>query len=634
MQIWGVLRPNVTGGRADISTNNRPTMATSQAGTSKTGDAQTVRPAVVAKSAAVRRPDTRPVGVSAGVVANLSRAVNVAPTVRTDKAVVYSPGFAESGANPMADLRAAINRSTAPGVIPGTVARVRSTNPSGVAQINTGQVGSGSARSDVSAGAKPVPGVKIDKGFTLIAPEVGNRVGKVSPGVLTDFSPVAPYIGPAVKSDLPVAYTPGLVKALPHGSARPVLDWVAGGVVSDRTRPAPQPVAQPVATATPSRPAPTPGGQEVWAAVITPGEVPVNNEIGICLPDAAESWKLKAEQKLSGANTPLERNWKRTQAYAELYQSDPEAFKWAGLAALASNLVGFGMKTATLAKAFPWAREGFEALSNGNQGVYDDIFWQHLAFQEGGAKEMIRLHEAGSLAEDDLRMWLKIDEGIKTGNQELVWEAARDQLVQEQTLLQTVVYDPAYEQFTTLSPGIWSPVPGDDVTFREYLPGGNIAQFDERFDWIGSSMLPAYREFEASGGLKRLLADKGHEPDKPWKTPFVDALPSPPTSNPPVSSPPFGESGGVTPAPAPTAPPVPSVGGFGPEDPKDYLSTKPDHGSAGKPSGDSGKPVDQQPTSTPISVPGADPGTTGGNPPPNVEAPKKAITVPGGGFMR
>src|SRR5688572_32934088 len=41
---------------------------------------------------------------------------------------------------------------------------------------------------------------------------------------------------------------------------------------------------------------------------------------------------------------PIERNRLITGAYGDMYQSDPEAMKWSGMAAYASDLVGQGMQ--------------------------------------------------------------------------------------------------------------------------------------------------------------------------------------------------------------------------------------------------------------------------------------------------
>jgi hypothetical protein len=41
-----------------------------------------------------------------------------------------------------------------------------------------------------------------------------------------------------------------------------------------------------------------------------------------------------------------------------------------------------------------------------------------------------------------------------------------------------------------------SPIPRDSVTFQDAVPGGDIGDFDDRWDWITGSMLPAWQEAE------------------------------------------------------------------------------------------------------------------------------------------
>ena len=129
-----------------------------------------------------------------------------------------------------------------------------------------------------------------------------------------------------------------------------------------------------------------------------------------------EEWQQEAQQLLGGATDPIERNKKITAAYAQMYLDNPNLFLWAGLAAFASNDVGYGLRKAwrgSIAAAlafgvlgkgpalwcfgYPDPEEVYTMLAEGNKAVFDDLYWQHLAYKKGGLAEIEALHSKGQL---------------------------------------------------------------------------------------------------------------------------------------------------------------------------------------------------------------------------------------------
>jgi hypothetical protein len=206
----------------------------------------------------------------------------------------------------------------------------------------------------------------------------------------------------------------------------------------------------------------------------------------------------------------LEMNRRITAAYAEMYLRDPSKFVWAGMAAFASCDVGKGMSQARALRdeagnpliaigavltGAPTGTELATALGKGNLGVYADIYWQHLAYAQGGIKEMRDLKDRGELLVEQLNAWELIEQGK-------VWEGNRQLLIYEQSVtLQKGVYDQHSKAFKNMS---WladyapwmlkSPIPGHDVAFTECVPGGNLGAFDDRWKWIDTSMLPSWKK--------------------------------------------------------------------------------------------------------------------------------------------
>ncbi|MGE0401174.1 MAG: hypothetical protein AB7T06_30980 [Kofleriaceae bacterium] len=239
---------------------------------------------------------------------------------------------------------------------------------------------------------------------------------------------------------------------------------------------------------------------------------------------------------------PRQRNTRITGAYADMYMSDTDTMKWAGMAAYASDLVGVGIAGTQAAGAIPLLPEGMDTagidnaelqrlLAVGNAGVYDDLMWQHMAMQEGGIEQMRLAHEAGEIPDEQIAGWETIaagraalDEARASGDERAieaannqVW-AGNNQLLQyeQQVFLQNLVYDDspaARELFSRITPGMISPVPGgtsfinhNDANGGPTGSGADVGDVDQRWSWIRDTMAPEYRARE-EGDHDSMLRD-------------------------------------------------------------------------------------------------------------------------------
>lgn len=230
---------------------------------------------------------------------------------------------------------------------------------------------------------------------------------------------------------------------------------------------------------------------------------------------SAEEYQKQAQDQIAKAGPDmLARNKAITQAYADMYKSDPSTYKWAGMAAFASCEVGKGMKEAQDAES-GWksyagkftgvdAKKLEKALQTGNNAVYNDIYWEHLAYQSCGIAELEKAYNEGKINDKVITAWRKIDAGKTAGDPAAIWDGNGKLLEYEQrTVLQDAVYDQDRAIWKNIStaPVKWyqkieSPIPGDKQSFQKYVDGGDIGNFDDRWKWISKSMLPAWQKLD------------------------------------------------------------------------------------------------------------------------------------------
>jgi hypothetical protein len=208
--------------------------------------------------------------------------------------------------------------------------------------------------------------------------------------------------------------------------------------------------------------------------------------------DISLAWKEKARNMLLNFSDEEVINQPITCLYAKVYMQNSEKFKWAGLATLVSAKVGESQDD------FHWGVGAWlkEDVFKGNRAVFEDLLWQHLAFQERGIGEMERLYCANAISQEVLDAWQKINEGdVWQGNLELLYHEQKE-------ILQPLLYDNHKKMWWTVDSWMGivakmgnmlvSPVPGHSESF----PGNNIANFQERWKWIAESIIPAWKAFE------------------------------------------------------------------------------------------------------------------------------------------
>lgn len=221
-----------------------------------------------------------------------------------------------------------------------------------------------------------------------------------------------------------------------------------------------------------------------------------------------EKWKSKAESFVPDyEDDPVIPNESITCSYVEVYNQNPEKFKWAGLAAIVSGIIGNSYKDDIILRNV----SGLEfptAIRNGNKAVYDDLLWQHLAYQEKGIEEIERIYCYGltnnveTIPLSVYRAWLKIDQDDENN----VWQGNLDLLKHEQKeILQDIIYEPF--------PIIWdwleafgyveSPVPEHDEKF----PDSDIEIFDQRWKWLTESIIPKWRTYETNTNNNEALKE-------------------------------------------------------------------------------------------------------------------------------
>jgi hypothetical protein len=216
-----------------------------------------------------------------------------------------------------------------------------------------------------------------------------------------------------------------------------------------------------------------------------------------------QTWQQTATDKIKGLigeKCPGPRNSLITAAYAEMYLgTDGRIYKWSGLAAFASAIVGFGITQPASLSTVPDEQKTFQMLlAKGNLAVFTDLYWQHLAYRSGGLAALEKAAKEGDLVPELLEGWRKIDQGKRENKEDITWEGNAVLLRYEQEkILQPLIYDNNVELWGKLKL-ILSAAPNDRVDFKTFLPQGQIAKFEDRWKWISESMLPAWRKAEST----------------------------------------------------------------------------------------------------------------------------------------
>jgi len=257
--------------------------------------------------------------------------------------------------------------------------------------------------------------------------------------------------------------------------------------------------------------------------------------IGLNMTLGRSLQNMKVELSL---NTSHSRNRQITRDYATLYLRNPRLFKWAGMAAFVSNQVGLIlMQDNTAFEQFaqhvpraltvPNLRDLKIALARGNQDIYQDLYWQHVEFLNGGISAIRVAANQGRINQLQLDGWEKIHLGDVTYNGDLIWEGNKLLLENEQKVVLQPIFDEyaseideldtfGYQlhhapgrraaQLTGLVPGTKPAIPRTPF-FRDAVPGGKLSNSSDRWNWIENSMLPAFEMFEGTSSMRTQIGE-------------------------------------------------------------------------------------------------------------------------------
>ena len=203
--------------------------------------------------------------------------------------------------------------------------------------------------------------------------------------------------------------------------------------------------------------------------------------------------------------------------YQSVFEKNPDLL-WAGMAKLAGRAVwtgcediqkyGFGISFWKMALRL--ANEIERQLLQMNLEVFMDMAWQHEAFLTKGYAELEARYQAGELRKENLEAWYYIAGGIESDIQSAV------NLGNEMLLLcvSMQILDRGYRVLSGLNMGkimgamSKSPVPGGR-SFSQAVPGGNLCDFNDRWKWISTEMIPNWLKMDSKDRLKEVQRPLG-----------------------------------------------------------------------------------------------------------------------------
>lgn len=257
--------------------------------------------------------------------------------------------------------------------------------------------------------------------------------------------------------------------------------------------------------------------------------------------------QLRVDPDAFAAMDPVIRNKLITRFYAGEYLGDPDSLKWAGMAAYGSQTVGEAMMESRLLDDVPVvpgllgaprgeALEGI--LADGNAGLFQQIGWQHVAFEQGGMEALQDAFIDGDLPVDQLIAWQQIadakavrvraeesgDADALRRAEEMTWAGNGALLSFEQNqFLQGRVYEGHDEEFRWLTDHapLRSPIPGG-ASFQGASDGESLADREARWRWVGGVMTDEWRRRDGAQrddvladmeGLMKIPLPEGGAPD-------------------------------------------------------------------------------------------------------------------------
>lgn len=260
---------------------------------------------------------------------------------------------------------------------------------------------------------------------------------------------------------------------------------------------------------------------------------------------SVEEWKAHAQSLLARQPCVFVRNAQISALYAALYLHQPQLFKWAGLAAIASRHIRVALWP------LRWGASGEEidlprvvgrwqalrladadVVRRTNNDIFDDIFWAHLVYdgRASGLSELERLVD-GTAYHPIAAVFKRLDEGRRLlsgapGAGDVVWDANLRILEHEQRTKVQPNFDRlscAYARVFSFGAtagldadglrrlsAVLTSFYGYSLRRRIWPPGRSgpplLTSFDDRWAWIEGSIVPRFRRHEGMGdGFRRTL---------------------------------------------------------------------------------------------------------------------------------
>jgi hypothetical protein len=281
-------------------------------------------------------------------------------------------------------------------------------------------------------------------------------------------------------------------------------------------------------------------------------------------PSTIAGWKALAEGLLVDECCAVHRNQQISSYYAWAYMVQPSAFKWAGMAAIASHHIRVALLPLHIENAFRAASGHMRRLKRyqvltadvnmlrgTNNDIFDDLFWVHLAYvtsEDGiGLLRALLQNErhyapvlAGFEALDGGRRVLEDPTASRTARgraRDLVWKGTLLLLEHEQRF----VVQPNYDRLSARCARVVSI--GSATTFDSRAPlraiefftsfffytllrknprglDGRmcplVTNFDDRWRWLESSVVPRFQRVDTDprviGAILRRILDQDRHP--------------------------------------------------------------------------------------------------------------------------
>ena len=263
-------------------------------------------------------------------------------------------------------------------------------------------------------------------------------------------------------------------------------------------------------------------------------------------PTTAAGWQELATGMLSDPCCAFHRNLEISSRYAWVHSLQPGLFKWAAMAAIASHHVRLAMFPlrldadrngfVDLGRSLQRRRlliEDVHTIRETNNGIFADIYWVHLAYAHRGIDGLRPL-----LGGDHYRPVLAAFEAIDQGREllqgepahgdspleaeQLIWAGNVAILEHEQRALVQPSFDRlscSFARLASVGSATTFDVRGLRLRSRYFtsfygysmtrgLPKAwrsrawpRITQYDHRWDWLVSSVVPRFRVLDTSPGL-------------------------------------------------------------------------------------------------------------------------------------